>query len=125
MAPGPLFTFRFLGFFTRCRSIARQHHKTKIMYFDHTQLLSKKKKGGFGLEATKSPFCKQTIVYFVYTVIRCLYLLSWRVFMLSKMLDNIQDFHLAHLPLKYIDKQSRYEVNKRRKSKRKMHFLSL
>ena len=45
--------------------------------------------------------------------------------MLSKMLDNIQDFHLAHLPLKYIDKQSRYEVNKRRKSKQKMHSLSL
>ena len=44
--------------------------------------------------------------------------------MLSKMLDNIQDFHLAHLPLKYNDKQSQYEVNKGQKSKQYAHFMS-
>ena len=41
------------------------------------------------------------------------------MFILSEVLEDIQDSNLVHLSLKYNDKQSLYEVNKHGKLKQK------
>ena len=51
------------------------------------------------------------------------HLLFWRVFILSKVLEDIHKFHFVHLLLKHDDKQSQYEVNKHWKSKQNPYFL--